>query len=72
MANVHKCTTLVSANSSNDDGTLSNFIKRKHQKNTKRKRKKEKGREKETRDLEQSPGKQTAQQRQATRRKGNH
>jgi hypothetical protein len=35
-------------------------------------KKKRNGVKKETRDLEQSPGKQTAQQRQATKRKGNH
>jgi hypothetical protein len=47
------------------DETLINFIERKHPR---------KGEKKETRGKEdrRSPGKQTAQQRWATRRKGNH
>ncbi len=45
------------------DDTLPNFRKRKHPK---------KGREKETKGKDQSPGKQAAEMRWATRRKGNH
>jgi hypothetical protein len=46
-----------------DDDTPPNFTKRKHPK---------KGREKETKGKDQSPGKQAAEMRWATRRKGNH
>jgi hypothetical protein len=51
---------LSSYNSSFDDETLSNFIKRKHPR---------KGEKNKTRDKDQSPGKQKAQKRRATRRK---
>jgi hypothetical protein len=44
-----------------DDETLPNFIKRKHPR---------KGEKKETSGLDQSPGKQTAQKRQAKRKQG--
>jgi len=46
-----------------DDETLPNFIKRKHPR---------KGERKRTRSKDQSPSKQTAQKRWATRRQGNH
>jgi hypothetical protein len=45
------------------DETLPNFRKGKHPR---------KGEKKETSSKDQSPGKQTAQKRRATRRKGNH
>ncbi len=49
-----KVLLFASANSLNDDETVSNFIKRKRQK----KKKKRKGEKSKTRDLEQSQGKQ--------------